>query len=392
MVEFKDKEIERFILKFRNEEQLKLWETTLNKTRSQPKSHVPNTHLLSMSTPATPTHTNSDIASYIDDEDEDEDEEEDEEDEYEDDFNTTRSRSNSLSAQQVLNGMRPSMLRKSSQDAATWKANNGTASGGRSMPGMNLSPLPRTPDYPASPPPSSPSSPSSRASTSSAASSWHRRNDDASPLVDIASKFMTSDMPPDEYRPAPIGRSQSHSAAAPGMPPVPSQQQQQQQPPMPLHHTRVRSQSSPNIHKNAQQWEQMPQVPINSRTLYTKANSDRANGPSAPRLSEMASSLQSQIDRVVSAVPNSPGTFKVKLSYNDGIYVIVVPEEIGFAELMERVEKKIRLVANLKQSDVLRLKYQDEDGDLITINSDDDVQMAFENRNAHSAVNLFVTV
>lgn len=83
---------------------------------------------------------------------------------------------------------------------------------------------------------------------------------------------------------------------------------------------------------------------------------------------------------------------KIKLSYNDGIYVIMVPEEVTFVELMEKVEKKIRVVANLKSSDVLRLKYQDEDGDLITINSDDDVLMAFENRTPNTALNLFVSV
>lgn len=84
-------------------------------------------------------------------------------------------------------------------------------------------------------------------------------------------------------------------------------------------------------------------------------------------------------------------TLKIKLSYNDGIYVIVCPMDIRFMDLMERVEKKIKLVANLQPNDILRLKYQDEDEDFITINSDDDVQMAFESRGASSTVNLFVS-
>lgn len=182
----------------------------------------------------------------------------------------------------------------------------------------------------------------------------------------------------EEDRPVllPTSRSQSHAAVYP----VPTTSSSQ--------HTRVRSQSSPNIRKNAapQQWEELPQVPINSRTLYT--NNDQQRPPPLPRLSD---NHATQIDRVISAVPNSPGSVKIKLSYNDDIYAIVVPQEVSFADLMERVENKIRRVANLRPNEVLRLKYQDEDGDLITINSDDDVQMAFENR-GNAALNLFITV
>jgi hypothetical protein len=39
----------------------------------------------------------------------------------------------------------------------------------------------------------------------------------------------------------------------------------------------------------------------------------------------------------------------------------------------------------------LRLKYQDEEGDLITINSDEDVQMGIEARGTGNTVNLFVS-
>ncbi|KAI8148479.1 hypothetical protein BJV82DRAFT_592261 [Fennellomyces sp. T-0311] len=408
VIEFKDRDIERFTLKFRLEEHIKLWESTLNKIKAQHKTHVPNTHLVSMSTPMTPANSQSrnEGSYFVDDDDE-----EDDEDEEEDDFQTARSRSNSVSAQQML-GMRPKMPRQNSQDASMWKATNGRH---QPMPGMNLSPLPRPSNaglpssppvdygvYPASPPPSSPSSPanSSRTSTGTS-SSWHRQRDaDASPLADIASKFMsvTDAITPssEEYRPlgAPPGRSQSHSAGsyAPSGPPPPMPSASS-----PRSHTRVRSQSSPNIHKNTpmQQWDELPQVPINSRTLYRDQNSNGVrNVSSTPRLSEMATSpsLQSQIDRVVSAVPNSPGTVKIKLSYCDGIYVIMVPQEVTYVELMEKVEKKIRLVASLKPSDMLRIRYQDEDGDLITINSDDDVLMAFENRGNNTALNLFVSV
>ncbi|KAI9319982.1 hypothetical protein BX666DRAFT_2018116 [Dichotomocladium elegans] len=422
-VEYKDKEIERFVLKFRNEEQLKLWESTFEKVKSFHKSHVPNTHLLSMgAAPMTPVHSGEGL--YLDDDD---DEDEDDDDDEEDDFFIARSRSNSVTPQQMMN-MRPKMSRNNSQDASSFLvSSNGRYQPG--TPGMNLAPLSRvnghhpiTPplDYsgfPVSPPPSGPSSPGTPSristSTSSTSSTWHRRGDDNnSTLIDIGSKFMSATdsiaPPSDEY----IGRgmlgtsparSLSHSVAShPPLYPT------QQPPPIsqPKNQTRVRSQSSPNIHKNlnghihSSQWEDMPQMPINSRTLYNNHTSSAirnnsvaagvSNAPTFGRLSEATQPLQSQVDRVASAVPNPQGDVKIKLNYNDGIYVTFASEEITFLELMEKVEKKIKVVGTIKPTDTLRLKYQDEDGDLITINSDDDVLMAFENRSA--ALNLFVSV
>jgi cell division control protein 24 len=40
---------------------------------------------------------------------------------------------------------------------------------------------------------------------------------------------------------------------------------------------------------------------------------------------------------------------------------------------------------------VLGLKYEDEEGDLITINSNEDIQMGFESKGMNNAVNLYVT-
>ncbi|KAI9016423.1 Dbl homology domain-containing protein [Phycomyces nitens] len=109
--------------------------------------------------------------------------------------------------------------------------------------------------------------------------------------------------------------------------------------------------------------------------------------PSSPTSSRVSTASSSG-----SAGSVSPGSVKVKLSYHDGIYVIVVPQEATFLELMERVERKIRLVANLQPNEMLKLKYPDEDGDHITISSDDDVLMAFESRGIHNAINLFVSL
>ncbi|KAG4305943.1 hypothetical protein PORY_000853 [Pneumocystis oryctolagi] len=82
---------------------------------------------------------------------------------------------------------------------------------------------------------------------------------------------------------------------------------------------------------------------------------------------------------------------KVKVNYLDDIFVIIVAPTIGYAQLMEKVERKIHLCGNyaaknLKQP--LRIRYQDEDGDHITINSDEDVQMAVEMRHMYGTEGL----
>lgn len=395
-IDWRNPDVEVFTLKLRNEEQLKLWETTLNKVKAQNKIHVPNTHLYSMPSPTNsqmPSHLHSDSASFIDDADDDE-EDDDFGQEDEEEIAPTRSRSNSISAQlfNTLAG-RPKLHRDNSVDAANWKAQRSF------MPGMNLSPLPRpshstsTTAYdhgmlPASPPPSHPSSPTSSSRISSGSSTSRRRQETSS---DIAYKFMATDIPTpkEEYPlPPPVGRSQSQSTTATQMGFV--------------QHTRMRSQSSPNIHKAsaaqaaaaaaAAAAAPVPQIPFNSRTVYHREPAVR-NASSTPRLSDMVTtSLQSQIERVVSAVPMSPGELKVKLNYDSGVYAIKVAQEVTFAELMEKVERKLGIIANLNPNETLRLKYQDEDGDLITINSDDDVQMAFEGRTSGHVVNIFVNV
>lgn len=396
-VDWKDGEVNYVTLRFRNEEQVKLWESTLKRKMSPMKSTVSNTQLASMK------YSHQQVPQSL---------RTDDDDEYDDDATLVqRSRSNSLSAH-LLNSIsgRPKMPRNMSVD----QTGNGKH---RYAAGPN-SPLPRTSSsanthnshdyyYPASPPPSNPSSPttSSRASQSSTTSSTRVG---ASPLADIASKFMSTgsgNSTEDDYRQFPlppppphVNRTQSHSATSPYHTTTATTNQQQQ--PQVSISPRLRSQSSPNIHHNTNNSnEDAPQLPFNSRTLYQAPPSPldspirdsnisyRTTNSNTSRISDLSSQQ----------VPLSPtssisGSVKIKLNYNDGIYVVMCSTEDLFYDLMDKVERKIRLVANLQPNDVLRLKYQDEDGDLITINSDDDVQMAFESRGNLNTINLFVSV
>lgn len=81
-------------------------------------------------------------------------------------------------------------------------------------------------------------------------------------------------------------------------------------------------------------------------------------------------------------IPNSPTAtaVRVKVTYGDDTFVVVVLSSVTHHELLEKVLKKIRMCGDrtLIDASALRLRYQDEDGDRILITSEEDVMMAFE--------------
>lgn len=98
-----------------------------------------------------------------------------------------------------------------------------------------------------------------------------------------------------------------------------------------------------------------------------------------------------------SSRPATVPSLKVKVSYVTDMFVIIVPQNIVYTHLMDRIERKVRLCggASYNANQPLRVRYQDEDGDYITVNSDDDVQMAIESRfhggdDSMGVVTLFV--
>ena len=81
---------------------------------------------------------------------------------------------------------------------------------------------------------------------------------------------------------------------------------------------------------------------------------------------------------------------KVKVHFHEDIFVIQVPRMTEYEELVERVGKKIRLCGPRRDDGPLRVKYKDEDGDLVSLGSTEDVQMAFEAFRPGSQVTLYV--
>ncbi|KAI1197126.1 Rho guanyl nucleotide exchange factor [Nemania serpens] len=74
-----------------------------------------------------------------------------------------------------------------------------------------------------------------------------------------------------------------------------------------------------------------------------------------------------------------PTQLRVKVNCDTGTYVtLVVPFSITYQSLSDRIDGKLARFTNSSISKGnLRLKYSDEDGDLVTIESDDDIQTSF---------------
>ncbi|KAJ1720654.1 Guanine nucleotide exchange factor for Cdc42p [Coemansia erecta] len=112
--------------------------------------------------------------------------------------------------------------------------------------------------------------------------------------------------------------------------------------------------------------------------------------------------------------PTSPAkAVKVKVHFHNDIYVVIARQDMQFKELIDRVDRKIKICAGPHvgitsglEHDILsapplniRMRYQDEDGDMINIGSNEDVQMAFESanvakldENAIGTLNIFVAI
>ncbi|KAJ3989149.1 hypothetical protein F5890DRAFT_1488196 [Lentinula detonsa] len=82
---------------------------------------------------------------------------------------------------------------------------------------------------------------------------------------------------------------------------------------------------------------------------------------------------------------------KVKVHFHEDIFVIQVARTTEFDDLVEKVGRKIRLCGPRRDDGPLRVKYKDEDGDMVSLGSTEDVQMAFEQYRPGGQVTLFVT-
>ena len=74
-----------------------------------------------------------------------------------------------------------------------------------------------------------------------------------------------------------------------------------------------------------------------------------------------------------------PTQLKVKVNCDGNYVTLVVAFNITYQSLIDRIDAKLlRFSTNAIGRGTMRLRYQDEDGDFVTIASDDDIQMAFQ--------------
>ncbi|PYI22445.1 Rho guanyl nucleotide exchange factor [Aspergillus japonicus CBS 114.51] len=76
--------------------------------------------------------------------------------------------------------------------------------------------------------------------------------------------------------------------------------------------------------------------------------------------------------------PLMPTQLKVKVNFDDNYVTLVIASNIMFRSLIDRVDAKLaRFTTKSITSKSVRLRYRDEDGDFVTIDSDEAVQLAF---------------
>jgi cell division control protein 24 len=174
-------------------------------------------------------------------------------------------------------------------------------------------------------------------------------------------------MPPQRLNNGSSGLARSRSASQPS-----AYVPRQAQPPPPL----------PNMGK----WDQQPPADGSKRgsgsSQSTQDSSDYSPNASSPATPYGSSD---------SSLGGFDQPIKVKVHFHEDIFVVHVPVRVEFVELVEKVGKKIRLCGPRRDDGPLRVKYRDEDGDLVSLGSTEDVQMAFESVRPGGQVTLFVT-
>ncbi|KAI1004544.1 hypothetical protein K3495_g3669 [Podosphaera aphanis] len=74
-----------------------------------------------------------------------------------------------------------------------------------------------------------------------------------------------------------------------------------------------------------------------------------------------------------------PPQLKVKVNFDENYVTLVVAFNITYQSLIDRIDAKVgRFSNNAISQGTMRLRYRDEDGDYVTIESDDDIQIAFQ--------------
>ncbi len=108
-------------------------------------------------------------------------------------------------------------------------------------------------------------------------------------------------------------------------------------------------------------------------------NNNTTNTP--PPINTTASMAQGAITQALTSPTSpsqSPTQLKVKVSFESNYVTLVVATNISYQSLVDRIDAKLSRFTSLAIGrGTIRLRYRDEDGDFVTIRSDEDIQLAF---------------
>ncbi|KAG8861688.1 hypothetical protein FRB96_002645 [Tulasnella sp. 330] len=171
------------------------------------------------------------------------------------------------------------------------------------------------------------------------------------------------------------------------------QLQQQQQ------HSRMRSTSTPTQYTpGTEGLPPLPSIPTKDNASWTSSVStavSSAHGDKRGSGSSQSTNESSDFSQTTSPVtpygsndsslasatrPDYNSPVRVKVHFGQDLFMIVVQRSIDYHDLMDRVGKKIRLCGARNDNAAFRVRYKDEDGDMISLASNDDLQIALAER------------
>lgn len=117
--------------------------------------------------------------------------------------------------------------------------------------------------------------------------------------------------------------------------------------------------------------------PITSFGSVESTNHIKANG------------LRPTRSQVFTGQPKGPKAL-VKVRYGEDVFTIDVPKTIEFEDLVTCVGHKVKRCGHRISQIPLRIKYQDEDGDLVSLTTTEDIQLAFDMQHG-SQLTLYVS-
>ncbi|RHZ67667.1 hypothetical protein CDV55_106058 [Aspergillus turcosus] len=180
---------------------------------------------------------------------------------------------------------------------------------------------------------------------------------------------------------------------------------------------RMRSASSPDIHHHNSESRRymgahtmqtvdnvpVPPIPAHMASMKAPVNRSQNNSPTStnlpirnganqqasthfhePQYSESRATAPasdqptSPLSREPEEEPLMPTQLKAKVNFDDNYVTLVIASNIMFRSLTDRVDAKLARFTNRSIGNKsVRLRYRDEDGDFVTIDSDEAVQLAF---------------